>query len=420
MTNYRQNQKQHYISLRGDTVGIISSIYNSGYNIKRLFLGEQELKLAYLGEQIVFNEVIDDLNYVLYEFYKGKTISNTIEAPVKRAILKGNTGYRDIDTGEILETFEEGRNLELVSVKMPVLKTTGKNLCDNSKNKAIEINSTTGEEYAASRSNVVASDYIEIDPLKTYIASAVSSLELPSITFRYYNDKKEYIGFNKTNEAKYVRLRQTNQNGSLYPYDVSFQYEEGSVATEYEPYKSNILTTSEEVELRGIGKAKDDLNLLTGELTQRIEEITLNGNTDENFVIDKALTNTLRFRYITKSAGPSDVDKFCISDKLPSLEGYSLDTEHIYIDGGNIWIFINRDKLTSNSVGAIRTYFKTNPLIIQYRLATESIKTVDLTMVDQDEQTISKLNSFNGTTHVSTEVAENSVYPTIAIEVATE
>jgi hypothetical protein len=41
-------------------------------------------------------------------------------------------------------------------------------------------------------------------------------------------------------------------------------------------------------------------------------------------------------------------------------------------------------------------------------------------MADQDEQTISKLNSFNGTTHVSTEVAENNIYPTIAIEVATE
>ena len=42
----------------------------------------------------------------------------------KSAILKGNTGYRDIDTGEFLETFEEGRNLELVSVQMPVLTTS--------------------------------------------------------------------------------------------------------------------------------------------------------------------------------------------------------------------------------------------------------------------------------------------------------
>ena len=53
-------------------------------------------------------------------------------------------------------------------------------------------------------------------------------------------------------------------------------------------------------------------------------------------------------------------------------------------------------------------------------LAQEVVKTVDLTIVDQDGKTINKLNSFNGTTHVSTEVAENSIYPTIAIEVATE
>lgn len=55
-----------------------------------------------------------------------------------------------------------------------------------------------------------------------------------------------------------------------------------------------------------------------------------------------------------------------------------------------------------------------------YKLTTELVKTVDLTIVDQDEQTISELNSFNGTTYVSTEVAENGIYPTIAIEVATE
>ena len=32
----------------------------------------------------------------------------------KSAILKGNTKYRDIDTGDILDTFDETKNLELV------------------------------------------------------------------------------------------------------------------------------------------------------------------------------------------------------------------------------------------------------------------------------------------------------------------
>jgi surface protein len=94
-------------------------------------------------------------------------------------------------------------------------------------------------------------------------------------------------------------------------------------------YKTNILTVNEDVTLRSNGDVYDELNLLTGRLTQRIDE--------------------------------------------------------------------------NNEV-----------------LAQEVVKTVDLTIVDQGGQTISKLNSFNGTTHVSTEVAENNIYPTIAIEVATE
>ena len=86
---------------------IISSIYNSGYNIKKFYLGSRELNLAYLGNQVIYDEVIgdNDLNYILYEFYGSDTLPNTVEAPVKRAILKGNTD----------------ENLQ--SVKMPVLIT---------------------------------------------------------------------------------------------------------------------------------------------------------------------------------------------------------------------------------------------------------------------------------------------------------
>ena len=49
---------------------------------------------------------------------------NVVPFAYHDAILKGCTGYRDIDTDEILEAFEEGRNLELVSVRMPVLTTS--------------------------------------------------------------------------------------------------------------------------------------------------------------------------------------------------------------------------------------------------------------------------------------------------------
>ena len=59
----------------------------------------------------------------LYEDYE-KNIKIQDGGEIKRAILKGNTKYRDIDTGDILDTFDETKNLELVSVKVPVLTTS--------------------------------------------------------------------------------------------------------------------------------------------------------------------------------------------------------------------------------------------------------------------------------------------------------
>ena len=63
--------------------------------------------------------------------------ANVMDGPAKSAILKGSTKYRDIDTGEFLEAFEEGRNLELVSVKMPVLTTSNE---DGTKTNILTVN----------------------------------------------------------------------------------------------------------------------------------------------------------------------------------------------------------------------------------------------------------------------------------------
>ena len=43
--------------------------------------------------------------------------------------------------------------------------------------------------------------------------------------------------------------------------NLTVQLEIGTEATPYEPHKSNILSTPEDLELRGIGNVKDELNL---------------------------------------------------------------------------------------------------------------------------------------------------------------
>ena len=295
---------------------VISSIYNSGYNIKKFYLGSRELNLAYLGNQVIYDEVIgdNDLNYILYEFYGSDTLPNTVEAPVKSAILKGNTD----------------ENLQ--SVKMPVLTTT-----NGSANILIgsQLNDVTGEIETSPYGNKMIEDYILI-PNADITMSSVQWLKV-----FFYDENKVYISntggdyidsyvLNSSTiptNAKYFRY---HYSGSSYPvirFSDGTDYITPTVGSE--SFKSNILTVNEDVTLRSNGDVYDELNLLTGRLTQRIDE--------------------------------------------------------------------------NNEV-----------------LAQEVVKTVDLTIMDQDGQTISVLNSFNGTTRVSTEVAENSTYPTVAIEVACE
>lgn len=197
--------------------------------------------------------------------------ANVMDGHAKSAILKGSTKYRDIDTGEILEAFEEGRNLELVSVKMPVLKTTGKNLY-NSKN-----------SYVSGAVNQDIDNEMNVEPNTTYTFYANGKSWVTVDLFNKENVKTRRLGgtsstksitFTTTNEEVSVMLKYLNGDNTIIE-NVDFtgvQLEKGSTTTSYEPYKTNILTVNEDVTLRSNGNICDELNLLTGQLTQRIDE----------------------------------------------------------------------------------------------------------------------------------------------------
>lgn len=83
----------------------------------------------------LFIEVMDDYgNLTQYESEDGViTIPNTKEgAYITQAKLLGKTKYMDQNTGEVLDDWEESRNLKLESSKMPVLTTIGSNLAKES------------------------------------------------------------------------------------------------------------------------------------------------------------------------------------------------------------------------------------------------------------------------------------------------
>lgn len=307
--------------------------------------------------------------------------ANVMDGHVKSAILKGNTGYRDIDTGEILEAFEEGRNLELVSVKMPVLTTTGKNLFDISKHSSLKqntdcvITATWFGSVNPTIYNLKPNTKYTLSFLKYGTESSWVAVEIDGV-FSNNNDSNYSKTFT-TNSTGIVKIRIGGNNpGNIGHKITNIQLEESPTPTTYEPYKSNILTVNEPIELRGIGEIKDELNLLTGELVQRIKETTLDGN--ESWQYTATFGDYMRFRLKLNDCKMENYN--FIMENMPFIDDSNLGSFHYSVDryGGYLFVFLNKTELSSQDEVGCKQYFQTHPTKLQYELSTESIKTVDL------------------------------------------
>ena len=277
----------------------------------------------------------------LYEDYE-KNIKIQDGGEIKSAILKGNTKYRDIDTGDILDTFNETKNLELVSVKVPVLKTKNKqtfvdfkevsrgegNFVVNSSSDGREVYITTPRwqslnyvfDYEDGQSYTIKLDYetrnyvivfYSVDGRRRYGITGTGTIELDFIP--------------QLTGGILIEIVNNLHDGSLKLSNIELC----PTSNKDEPYKSNILTINEDVTLRSNGDVYDELNLLTGNLTQRIDE--------NNEVLAQAVVKTVDLKCVNQDDEP--IDKCCIftdeiiiisSDGLtPTLE-YSLSTTNYF------------------------------------------------------------------------------------------
>lgn len=142
--------------------------------------------------------------------------------------------------------------------------------------------------------------------------------------------------------------------------------------------KTNILSTPEDVTLRGIGDVQDELDLLAGEVTERIVEFNFN----QNYVNDvlssvTELESVYRFS-IGKIDGLNNnyVNK-SICDRFKIANDYTGSYEHTYYWNGVFYFFIEKSKI-EGTIDAFKTYITNNPIKFQTVLATPVIKTVDL------------------------------------------
>ena len=218
---------------------------------------------------------------------------NVLDGAFESCVLKGKTKYRDIDTGEILEDFEEGRNLELITVRMPILSTVGKNLFDG-KFKLGEIAGGADDNDTKFAKSI---NYIPVKPNTNYFLSCTDGYNSTNgRVIAWYDSNKKFIthinhkGISPIN-ACYARIRTRKDDSTAMTESevstIQAQLEEATSATSYEPHKSSILSLPEEVVLRSLPNGTcDTLNVETGEYVQKIGERSYqDGDTNSNTLV---------------------------------------------------------------------------------------------------------------------------------------
>lgn len=303
----------------------------------------------------------------------------------------------------------------MASVKMPVLSTVGKNLAsiNNIENiqigigdvisrKIFDISLKPNTKYSIKTDAITSG----LDKIRIRIYKNVG--DVYTLIHDYLTKDGIVETFTTSNELVdyFVTAHSFDKN---YTTVTGLQIEEGATISPYEPYKSNILTVNEDVTLRGIGNVKDELDLMTGELTQRIEEVVFDGSDDEGWnqfgntaIQEKTCLFILHRGLPTVPDGSLKLlsDKYIIKQGYETLINTDEEMVHIYSDRA-VYFRILKSKLSSPNVIGFKEWLSKNPFTVQYR-SIESVKTVDLNVVDQDGNALKQIKPIEGTMQLNT------------------
>ena len=287
------------------------------------------------------------------------------------------------------------------SVETPSVKTTGKNLFD------IDDPKNMGQDYKKTGSTITCLNttqpvfgYENLDKNKTYTISFDFELgsEDASNTLAFsFSDKKqtynsstsyfiELKGSYPVGEVVKIKVPISNKSSiwvqggqdTLYS---NIQIEEGSIATEYEPYKSTSVGC-DQIILRGIGDIKDEFNPQNNTLTRRIGELVFNGS--EDWFIWGGTQNTEYIATFSREAThenskskdiPTICDSFATYASATNLDTFCLE-EGLAINSNAVYLRIAKTRLGGNSVELLKTWLEQNPITVQYELESPTTETL--------------------------------------------
>lgn len=361
------------------------------------------------------------------EYYINVCHQTPIDLEAINLYIDDNVGV--IDVSDVMILIGDYTNVDIPyfegmqSVRMPVLKSIGKNLCkyrsDWVANGLTFTNTDSGVIVNGTASTIV--DYYittRTGSINVETLDVLNSLQVGTRVFLSNNlGKSSFMSYTLNGEMKYannviiqngmqivgafIRFREGDICNNL---NLTIQLEIGNEATSYEPYKSNILSTPSDLELRGVGDVQDELNLLTGELTNYYgERIVTEEDSFSTTLLDGKCTCIVG--NLTDKISSYSSDNF-LADKVS--HGAPANTDFgIYQNLGNFVIYETGDDLEAFKAKVIGTK-------IYYRLAEPVHKTVDLSSYGNWEKVVLD-GSETGWTIVDSQTQQNSKYFTIPL-----
>lgn len=349
-----------------------------------------EFSLTSANPQSVFNVVTTlnsgEIGVKKFILTSRDTIDESVAKYSFRSYLNSNSTNGYVKYRVMMIEYQEGmENWDIPyfegmqSVKMPVLTTTGKNLFNY---QGEELNCYFSAELMSYVVNYSVNTYcVEVLPNTTYTLSYKRPTAQGLSHITYWDENKVCIGAETNRTDHLIRTVTTPSNCRYIKFPISktevldIQVEQGSTTTSYEPYKTNILTANEPVELRGIGDVQDELNCLTGVVTERIGEINT-ASMNESYFIGYALEPSGLYR-MTINVENLNINGLIKCNKLPVvpfMNSWDLPYECITIYNGGILLYLKDaptvESFVNKAIGL--------DLIIQYVKVQNSVKTVDL------------------------------------------
>ena len=142
----------------------------------------------------------------------------------------------------------------------------------------------------------------------------------------------------------------------------------------YEPYKTNILRTSEEIVLRSLPNGVcDTYNARTGEYVKCIGERTLNGS--EAWIANSGTDKQFEDVWVFHNQESLCNGTVRLCDKLQARENANENAEFIRGGGAYIFVYISKNKVQNHNANDFKTWLQSNPITVQYEL-TEPITTI--------------------------------------------